>query len=206
MVKKTIAKWLAAGGAVLSVALMVGSVWAGTELIAPSSTSTARNGGAASVTGSTISMSGRAHPWVAQIYAPANRCLRLEVTSTSPLTDLGILLSAPNPSSHPAAPIRFAWVDDDGGGLSGGCLNCPLIKAAVLKSGWYTVTINHWQGGAFNSDFVLRYAHYPVGIATNCPTPTPALLAAPGTTSGGTKSQMAPDQDPQQQFEELDMK
>ena len=207
MAKVKTVKWLATGGLVLGVALMGGTAWA-TELIAPASTSTARNGGAASVTGSTISMSGRAHPWVAQIYAPAGRCLRLEVTSTTPppgldpMTDLGMQVSAPNAVSLPGAPA--AWRDDDTGGFTGGCSRCPLIKAAVGKTGWYTVTINFWDGKAFNSDFVLKYAHYAVGSA-NC-APATGPNQAPSAEEQSLKPQTSPEASPQQQFEELDMK
>ncbi|MEK6783906.1 MAG: hypothetical protein AABY61_00310 [Nitrospirota bacterium] len=158
MVKQTIAKWLAAGGAVLSVALMVGTAGA-TELLAPTSTSTAINGGSHVVFGSTFAQGSIARPWVAQIEAVVGRCLRIEVTGEA--VDLGMQVTAPR--------YNLAWRNDDSGGS---CFLCPLVKIANTPvSGWYTVTVNHYTGVAVNTNFTLRYASYPVGNI-NCANPT----------------------------------
>lgn len=172
MVKKTAVKLLGTGGIVLGVALMVGSAWAGSEFVAPASTSTALLGGAATVThAATLSASG-AHPWVAQIQAPAGRCLRLEVTSET--TDLGMQVAAPNAFT--------AWRNDDKGF---GCSLCPLVKIfSTPFTGWYTVSINHFAGAAVNANFVLRFAHYPVGNP-NCSIPTAPNLELQNTKGAG---------------------
>ncbi|CUS39201.1 conserved exported hypothetical protein [Candidatus Nitrospira nitrificans] len=181
MVKKTAVKLLGAGGIVLGVALMVGTAWA-TELMAPTSSSTSINGGSHVVFGSTFAGGSMARPWVAQIQVPAQRCLRLEVTSQG--TDLGMQVTAPN--------YFTAWRNDD----SGACANCPLVKiASTPNGGWYTVSINHWFGGASNANFTLRYAHYPVGNP-NC-----AGATAPNIEMQSTKSPANPQATPQQQEE-----
>lgn len=186
MVKKTAGKLLGAGGIVLGVALMVGTAWAGSEFVAPASTSTSINGGAATVTrAATLSASG-AHPWVAQIQAPSGRCLRIGVTSQT--TDLGMQVAAPNTFT--------AWRDDD----SGGSLR-PLVKIfSTPFNGWYTVSINHFAGAAVNATFTLTFAHYPVGNP-NCFAPT-----APNLELQNTKGAASPEVSPQQEEEAADAK
>ncbi len=166
MVRKTAVKLLGAGGIVLSIALMVGSAWAGSDFVSPFSTSTAINGGTASVArATTLSVNG-AHPWVGQIHAPAGRCLRIAVTSQT--VDLGMQVAAPNAFT--------AWRDDD----SGGSLR-PLVKIfSTPFTGWYTVSINHFAGGAANATFTLAFAHYPVGNP-NCSLPTQPNLELQNT-------------------------
>ena len=183
MAKGKTVKWLATGGLVLGVALMGGTAWA-TELFAPASASFAINGGTASVIGTTLAgAGGAAHPWVAQIQAPAGRCLRLHVTAQA--TDLGMQVAAPH--------FNIAWRNDDGGG---GCFLCPLVKIAnTPENGWYTVSINHFTGNAVNANFTLRYAYYPVGNP-NCAAPT-----IPNTVEQNTKSEASPEVNPQQQEE-----
>ena len=182
MVKKTAVKLLGAGGVVLSVALMVGTAWAGSEFVAPASSSTAINGGAATVThAATMSASG-AHPWVAQIQAPAGRCLRIGVTSQT--TDLGMQVAAPNTFT--------AWRNDDKGGAV--CGLCPLVKIfSTPFTGWYTVSIVRYNGQPISGSFTLRFAHYPVGNP-NCFAPT-----APNLELQNTKGASSPEVSPQQE-------
>lgn len=183
MVKKTTVKFLTASGVVLSIALLVGTAWA-TNLAAPASTSTAINGGAATLNGTTLAFGPSAHPWVAQIYAPAGRCLRLAVTSGP---DLGMQVAAPGFSQ--------AYRNDDGG--ISPCPLCPVIKiASTPNNGWYTVSLNFWTGAPLNGNFVLRYAHYPVGNP-NCSVPT-----TPNVTEHNAKSPVGPEMShPQQEGE-----
>jgi hypothetical protein len=179
--KTTNIKKLAILGAVLSGAFMVGNASA-TELASPASTSTAINGGSHFITGTAVASTSRAHPWVAQIYSPAGRCLRIEVTSSPSTVDLGMQVTAPE--------YNTAWRDDDSaGGFR------PLVKIfSTPDTGWYTVSINQYQGSAVNADFGLRYANYPVGNP-NCSSPTTPNLLAPSM-----KGQSSPGVSPQ--FEE----
>ena len=180
MAKVKSVKWLVTGGLVLGVALMVGTAWAGSDFIAPASFSTLNNGGAATVTrAATLSTSG-AHPWVAQIQAPAGRCLRLDVTSQT--TDLGMQVAAPNTFT--------AWRNDDRviGDLR------PLVKIfSTPFTGWYTVSIVRFDGQPVSGSFTLAFAHYPVGNP-NCSQPT-----TPNLELQNTKGASTPEVSPQQE-------
>ena len=179
MAKVKSVKWLVTGGLVLGVALMGGTAWA-TELIAPASSSTTINGGAASVQGTTMQGPG-AHPWVAQIQAPAGRCLRLAVTVEG--SDLGMQVAAPS--------VFTAFRNDDA--FVGSCIRCPVVKiGSTPNAGFYTVSINFFDGAANTTPFTLRYAHYPVGNP-NCAAPT-----TPNAVEENTKGQLSPEVSPQQ--------
>ena len=183
MAKGKTVKWLATGGLVLGVALMGGTAWA-TELMAPASSSTVVNGGAASVQGTTFQSGINARPWVAQIHAPAGRCLRLAVTAEG--SDLGMQVAAPS--------AFVAFRNDDG--FVAPCPLCPVVKIfSTPNAGWYTVSINFFTGAANTTNFILRYAHYPVGNP-NCFAPT-----TPNAVEQNTKGQASPEVSPQQSEE-----
>jgi hypothetical protein len=98
-------------------------------------------------------------PWTVEIFAFAQRCLRVEITSQT--RDLEIVVVAPNGT---------IFRNDDSG--LGPCPNCPLVKVGnTPNQGWYTVQVAQFTGGSNFSNFTLRHGLYPVNNA-NCATPT----------------------------------
>jgi hypothetical protein len=101
-------------------------------------------------------------PWIIEIYANAQQCLRAHVTAEG--ADLEAVLIAPNGTVY----------RNDDSGLSP-CANCPLIKVnPTPNTSWYTLNINHFAGTAVTANFTLMYARYNLGNA-NCANPTPSL-------------------------------
>ncbi|MEK6783907.1 MAG: hypothetical protein AABY61_00315 [Nitrospirota bacterium] len=184
MVKKTAVKLLGAGAVVLGVVLMVGSTWA-TNMFTTGSTSTAINGSARTIQGTVGSFLSNNDPWVAELWAPAGRCLRIAVTAQG--TDLETVVRAPNG--------QVFRNDDQGGAV---CPLCPLVKIANTPNrGWYAVSINHFAGTAVAADFTLQYQHYPVGNV-NCAGATIPVVAS----DEAVKLQKNPAAEIQQQGEE----
>ena len=183
MVKKTAVKLLGAGAVVLGVALMVGSAWA-TNMFGPNNTCTGINCSARIVQGTVTQFGPSAQPWVAEVFSPAGRCLRLAVT-TEP-TDLEMVVRAPNGQ---------VFRSDDGGVAP--CPLCPVVKIGnTPNNGWYTVSIGHFAGNPVSANFTMLYSTYPVGNP-NCALPTAPF----STQDDAVKSQKAPAVE-QQQSEE----
>jgi hypothetical protein len=114
--------------------------------------------------GSTFAFGSGAVPWTAEIYATAGQCLRLFVPSQG-TTDLKTTVVAPN-----GAVFR----DDDGGGS-----NRPLVKInGTPNTGWYTVTINQYNGLAVTGDFSLNIQRLNLNSAGCVPGTAPALASA----------------------------
>ena len=181
MAKVKSVKWLATGGLVLGVALMVGSAWA-TNMFTVGSTSTSINGGARTIQGTVQNTVGSNDPWTAELWTTEGRCLRIAVTAEG--TDLETVVRAPNGQ---------VFRNDDG--FVGACGLCPVVKiASTPNRGWYAVSINHFAGTASNADFTLQYQHYPVGNP-NCAGAT-LPVAAPDE---GVKAQKNPAAETQQQ-------
>lgn len=158
MAKKKTMKWLAMGALVLGVALMGGTAWA-TNMFAPGATCTTLNCGARLIQGTVTQLSGNAQPWVAEVFAPAGRCLRVAVTAQE--ADLETVVRAPD-----GALFR----NDDG--FVSPCGNCPVVKiASTPNNGWYTVSVSHFFGSPVNANFSMRFNNYPVGNI-NCANPT----------------------------------
>jgi len=98
-------------------------------------------------------------PWVAQIYAQANECLRLAVVKQSHDLEMGVF-SPDIEENH--------WVNDDAGGSFR-----PLIKIDPTPvAGYYVVALSHVVGSAVKGNFQLLYGRYPSGNP-NCTNPTP---------------------------------
>lgn len=182
MVKKTAVKLLGAGGIVLGVALMVGTAWA-TNMFGPNNTCTGINCSARMIQGTVTQFGPTAQPWVAEVFSPPGRCLRLAVTSQP--TDLEMVVRAPNGQ---------VFRNDDGGGS---CPLCPVVKIGnTPNNGWYTVSIGHFLGTAVSVNFTMLYSTYPVGNP-NCGAPTIPV----NSLEPDTKSQKGLDVSPQQQEE-----
>src|SRR5688572_23123717 len=81
----------------------------------------------ATIGGTVFSFGPSARPWVAQVFAAANECLRLDVTTQ--FTDLEIVAVAPNGS---------VFRNDDRAAGD----NRPLVNIRPTpNNGWYTVSI-----------------------------------------------------------------
>ena len=106
-------------------------------------------------------------PWVAQLYAGANECLRLHVTAQ---TTANTVLTAVAPST------QRAWRNDNSSVQP--CPSCALLKirTAANEAGWFLVQVNQSGGGPLNAEFALRYARY-AATNPNCAAPTPPLGA-----------------------------
>lgn len=99
-------------------------------------------------------------PFILEVFADVNQCLRLDVTSQASGTDMEIALLSPSGAY---------WKDDDTNGSR------PLITARADVRGYYTVQINQFNGAQpVNSLqlFTLAYGLYAPGNPGNCPAPT----------------------------------
>ncbi len=116
-------------------------------------------------------------PFVIEVYAQPNDCLRLEVTVME--DDLAMTLVAPS--------IFGVWQDDDSGGL-----NKPRIEVNGLPSaGWYTLTVSIWDGFPIDADFTLKYGRYNLDNP-NCSSPTPLAATDSGLSTFGAESLKTP--------------
>ena len=141
------------------------------ELKTPKQTCTAANCGATVLIGR-VNRSQRCcgfanmpMPWVAQLYANTNECLRLHVTSQG----------AANTELVAIAPgTGRAWRNDSSNVSP--CPTCPLLKIRTTtnENGWFLVQVNQTAGVATDAEFVLRYARYAAGNP-NCANPTGVL-------------------------------
>jgi hypothetical protein len=107
-------------------------------------------------------------PWVAQLYANKNECLRLHVTAQgSANTELVAI----------APGTQRAWRNDNSNIQP--CPTCPLLKirTSANEEGWFVVQVNESTGRRQDSEFLLRYARYPASnpncSAHNGPLPPP---------------------------------
>jgi hypothetical protein len=104
---------------------------------------------------------GEVRPWVMEIFANPNQCLRAHVIAQD--ADLEAVLVAPNGN---------VFRNDDSG-LTG-CLTCPLLKVNPTPGpnrGFYTLQISHFAGSPVTANFVLMYGLYNLGNP-NCSAPT----------------------------------
>jgi hypothetical protein len=122
---------------------------------------------------------GSAGQWVQEVFARAGQCVRLQVTQES--LDLAMTVVAPNGA---------IYENDQGGGA---CTSCPNVKIGnAPRTGWYTVSVAHFDGAAAEGSFTLAYGTYPAGNA-NCSAPTPPFsTAAPVSRSTARGGDVAP--------------
>jgi len=110
-------------------------------------------------------------PFVAQVFADVNQCMRLDVTSQT--ADMEIVL---------VSPSGRVWRNDDANG------DRPLIKARGDAKGYYTLQINFFNGiPSVNSVqlFTLAYGLYVPGTPNNCP----SLTSPSSIRAGAEKSE-----------------
>lgn len=121
---------------------------------------------------------GEVRPWVMEIFANPNQCLRAHVVAQD--SDFEAVLIAPNGT---------VFRNDDSGLTS--CPLCPLIKVNPTPGpnrGFYTLQISHFAGRPITGNFVLMYGLYNLGNP-NCSAPT---LPAATNLSESLKSKSAP--------------
>lgn len=137
---------------------MATAAWAGPLLRDSPSTCSTTNCG-------TVTLSGQARPldpFVIQVFAAKDECLRLDVTSAS--DNLAMSVTSPDP--------KLTYFNDDDLADSS---TTPLVAIdPVPVAGWHTVHINRRNGLSGTVDFQLRYGRYPSGNA-NCSNPTAPL-------------------------------
>lgn len=116
--------------------------------------------------GVVTNFAGTQHPWVAQVFALAGECLRLEGIFAP--NDLALTVTGITRDVNGTIPgEQHGWFDDD---TAGGLL--PLIEIdPIPTSGFYTVSMFRWAGQAQDTQFVLLYGRYPSGNP-NCSAPT----------------------------------
>ena len=97
-------------------------------------------------------------PWVAQLYANKNECLRLHITTQTGSNELVAI----------APGTRRAWRNGAAGG--------PLLKirTSASENGWFLVQVNQAAGTPGNSEFILRHARY-AATNPNCASPSAPL-------------------------------
>ena len=142
MIKRTLF-----GAAIVAASLSALASSAGATNLLGSTTS-------ATISGTTFGFGPSAMPWTAEVYSPAGGCLRVAVTSQG--TDLKATVVAPNGT---------VYRDDDSGGS-----NRPLVRInGTPNNGWYTVSINNWNGAAVSQNFTVtlqrlgRWCWLPAG-------------------------------------------
>ena len=120
------------------------------------------------IPGTVTNPSNNNDPFELQVFAGANECVRIEVVQSIQGVDLETVVRAPNGS---------IYRNDDGSG--GGAFNNPLVKInGAPNSGWYSVSINHWNGFASYADFVLTYGRYPLNNPNCAGATTPAAASS----------------------------
>jgi hypothetical protein len=97
---------------------------------------------------------GLAVPFVTQVYAGKNECLRLHVANQAALNTVMVAV---------APGTRRAWRGD-----------VLKIKTNDNEEGWFTVQVSQATGTATNGEFVLKYSRY-AAANPNCASATPPL-------------------------------
>jgi hypothetical protein len=102
-------------------------------------------------------------PWVVQLFAGKQECLRLRVTSQKANSELVAI----------APGTRHAWRNDSSALTP--CPTCPLLKIHTGNdAGWFLVQVNPSRGVPGDAEFTLSYARYAADNP-NCAQPTRAL-------------------------------
>jgi len=152
---------------VLGIALVAGApAMAGPKLFAFSNTTMTING----TTETTAN--GNVDPFVIELFANANECLRIAVTFQG--QDLEATLVGPDGRT---------WRDDDSGGS-----NRPLLKAITVTRGWHILRISHFAGSSVNSDFTAQIFRGASNSVLCSPPTLPSVLSK---AEGGSKAPVA---------------
>lgn len=147
--------------AIAALAIVPPAGQAGVGVIQPLSTSTATNGGAATINARFLSTAtGQALPYVEQFYLGPDDCVRIDLTAQS--ADLEAVLISPSGA---------VWRNDDRGGAPKK-RRFPLIKANADVGGWYTLEFSTFNGAGPSANFTFKFGRYAEGN-TNCATLTP---------------------------------
>lgn len=170
-VRNTIFGKSALAGAIAlgTVSIPTGVALAGSKVVPP-------NGGTPLVINGFVDAdtNGNVDPFVVEVAANANECLRIAVTFQE--ADLEAVLVEPG---------GRIWKDDDGGPGTQ-----PLIKAITSKKGWHILTLSHFNGAAVNADFAVTIQRLaPTNAACAGPTPPTTTTLAPAAASA---KQVAP--------------
>jgi hypothetical protein len=149
------------------MALVFSTAWAGPLIFDGLDNCTALNCNAVFLNGiSQKNAFGDSVPFVVQLFADVNECMRLDITSES--ADVEIVLVSPSGAT---------WRNDDFNGLR------PLITARADVKGYYTVQINAFNGNQSINTlqlFTLAYGLYGLNTPNNCPVPRAPSFAAAG--------------------------
>jgi len=134
---------------VSAFAWLASSQAAATDLFDPTVSTTATlNGSTVMLSGTLNDTNSNPEAWTAELFADANECVRLFVSSTE--FDAKITVLAPDGS---------AYRDDNSGGL-----RRPLVRiASAPVRGWYTVHVAHFSGLPTIANFTLKYGRYNAG-------------------------------------------
>jgi hypothetical protein len=153
------------------IALVLSTAWADPLIFDGVDNCTTTNCGAVFLNGiSQRNAFGDSVPFVAQLFADVNQCMRLDVPSQT--ADREIVLISPSGA---------IWRNDDFNSLR------PLIMARADVKGYYTGQINYYNGAQPLDTvqlFTLAYGLYAPNTPNNCPSPT-----TPSFTPVATESQ-----------------
>jgi hypothetical protein len=136
----------AAAAAAYAAASVPGRAEAGPLFDSSPATCTAVNCSSVSVGGFLLAVSTTSPlPWVGQVFAGSGDCLRLDVTQQD--QDLEMVAVAPD-----GATFRN---DNRASGDTR-----PLVRINGARSGWYTVQVGRFDGGAAETSFTLAFGRY----------------------------------------------
>jgi hypothetical protein len=166
------------GVAVGTALISVSSAWAGPQLESPKSNCLGTNCSGMTIRGIHYDN----NPFIVQVYARANECLRLDVSSQT--EDMAMLLATPS--------VNFGMVSDDR--EFPGDLRPLIVMDPVPITGWYTVSVSYFELEDIDGRFTLEYGRYGSGNP-NCQAPAatagqqlqrlggdPAKVSAPAAT------------------------
>ncbi len=147
--------WVIAGALIAT-----SSAWAGPQLESLRAGCTTINCGGMSIRG----IHQRAEPFIVQVFAAVDECLRLDIDEQT--EDMALVLISPS--------VNLAGINDDRD-FVGGDFRPLFTLDPVPFTGWYTVVVSYFDLDNRVARFNLRYARYRGGNP-NC-LPPPAATA-----------------------------
>ncbi len=162
------------GLVVVGAFMAASAAWAGPQLESLKSNCTKINCSGQTIRGIHVDN----NPFIIQVYARVNECLRLDVSSQT--QDMAMLLVTPS--------VNFGAVVDDRD-FDGGDLRPLIVVDPVPISGWYTVSVSYFDLVDQDGRFTLDYGRYPTGNP-NCQVPT-AVAAQQLQRLGGNPSKVS---------------